>query len=98
MLRRSLAAVFALALVWTVSLSAQLKDAPKKPTKPVIVDINSAPEADIVSVGIDKPVAKKIVEGRPYRNKRDLLTRELLTKEEYEKVKDRIVAKRLPAK
>ena len=43
-------------------------------------------------------LAKKIVEGRPYRNKRDLVTRQLLTKEQYDKVKDLIVAKRSPQK
>jgi DNA uptake protein ComE-like DNA-binding protein len=71
---------------------------PKTPIKsinePKIVDINTAPESDIVSVGIDRAVAKKIVEGRPYRNKRDLVTRQLLTKEQYEKLKNSLVAKR----
>jgi DNA uptake protein ComE-like DNA-binding protein len=95
MLRRSFVAVCVLALVWTMSLGAQTKDAPKKP---VIVDINTAPEADIVSVGIDKMLAKKIVEGRPYRNKRELVTRQLLTPEQYDKVKDRIVARRVAQK
>jgi hypothetical protein len=37
------------------------------------------------------------VDSRPYRNKRDLLTRNLLTMDQYEKVKDLIVA-RQPAK
>ena len=90
MLRRSLAAVFVLALIWTMSVRAQAQTTPQKP---VIVDINSASEADIASVGIDKPVAKKIVEGRPYRNKRDLVVRSLLTMDQYDKVKDRLVAK-----
>ena len=90
MLRRSFIAVFVVGLVWTMSLAAQAQNAPRKPA---IVDINSATEADIASVGIDKPVAKKIVEGRPYRNKRDLVTRSLLTMDQYDKVKDRIIAK-----
>ena len=82
MLRRSFAAVFVLALIWTMSFSAQAQNAPQKM---VIIDINSASEADIASVGIDKPVAKKIVEGRPYRNKRDLVARSLLTMDQYDK-------------
>jgi DNA uptake protein ComE-like DNA-binding protein len=61
---------------------------------PSVVDINTAPEADIVSVGIEKTVAKKIVDGRPYRSKRDLVTRQVLTKEQYEKFKNSLVAKR----
>jgi DNA uptake protein ComE-like DNA-binding protein len=94
MLRRSFAAALALALVWTMSLGAQTQTPPRRPA---IVDINSATEADIASVGIDRPVAKKIVEGRPYRNKRDLVTRSLLTMDEYDKVKDRIIARQAPA-
>ena len=85
-----------------MALGAQVKEMPRTPVKPInpprIVDINTAPEVEIVSVGIDKVVAKKIVEGRPYRNKRDLMTRQLLTKEQYEKVKDLIVAKRVAGK
>ena len=98
MLRRNLAGMLMLALVWTASLGAQVKEMPRTPVKsinePKIVDINTAPESDIVAVGIERAVAKKIVEGRPYRNKRDLLTKQLLTKEQYEKFKNSIVAKR----
>jgi competence protein ComEA len=97
MLRRNFVGVLLLALVGTVALAAQVKDMPKAPGKPInppsIVDINAAPEAEIVSVGIERTVAKKIIEGRPWRNKRDLLTKQLLTKEQYEKFKDSLVAK-----
>lgn len=101
MLRRNFLGIVALAVLWTVSLSAQVKELPKTPVRPLnakIIDINSAPEADIAAVGIDKAVAKKIVEGRPYRNKRDLVTRQLLSLDEYNKVKNAIVAKQPPKK
>ena len=98
MLRRSFAGIVVLALVWTVALGAQVKEMPRTPVKPIneprIVDINSAPEVDIASIGIERTVAKRIVDGRPYRSKRDLVTRQLLTKEQYEKLKNSIVAKR----
>jgi DNA uptake protein ComE-like DNA-binding protein len=96
MVRRSFVGmlVLAVALVWSVAAGAQTKSM----ATPKVVDINTAPEAEIAAIGIDKPVAKKIVEGRPYRNKRDLLTRQLLTKEQYEKVKDLVVAKQVAAK
>jgi hypothetical protein len=99
MLRQSFAGIVVLVLVSAVVLGAQVKELPKTPVKPAnasIVDINSAAEADIVAVGIERPVAKKIVEGRPYRSKRDLVTRQLLTLEQYNKVKDTIIAKRPP--
>ena len=101
MLRKRFLGIVALAVLWTVSLGAQVKELPKTPVRPLnarIVDINTAPEADIAAVGIDKAVAKKIVEGRPYRNKRDLVVRQLLSQDEYDKVKNAIVAKQPPKK
>jgi len=101
MLRKRLIGVVVLIVGWGVAVGAQVKEQPKTPIRPVnaqIVDINTASEAEIAALGIDKPIAKKIVEGRPYRNKRDLVTRQMLTMEQYNKVKDLIVAKRPPQK
>src|SRR5262249_16663775 len=97
MLRRNLFGILVLALVSTVAFGAQVKEMPRTPVRPInspsVVDINTAPEADIVSIGIERTVAKKIVEGRPWRNKRDLVTKQLLTKDQYEKFKNSLVAK-----
>jgi competence protein ComEA len=101
MLRRSLLGIVALAVLWTLTLNAQVKEMPKTPVRPLnakIIDINTASEADIAAVGIDRAVAKKIVDGRPYRNKRDLVTRQLLSQDQYDKVKNSIVAKQPPKK
>ena len=57
------------------------------------VDINSATEAEIVAIGIEKAIAKKIIEARPYRAKTDLVSKQLLTREQYDKLKDQLVAK-----
>ena len=98
MQRRNLIGVFVLALVSSVAFAAQVKEMPRTSVKPInqpsIVDINTAPETDIVSIGIDRAVAKKIVDGRPWRSKRDLVTKQVLTKEQYEKFKNSLVAKR----
>jgi DNA uptake protein ComE-like DNA-binding protein len=61
------------------------------------VDINSATEEEMVSVGIEKATAKKIVEARPYRNKAELVSRQLLTRAQYDKLKDLLIAKQPPA-
>lgn len=58
------------------------------------LDINSASEDEMVSIGIEKAAAKKIVESRPYRSKAELVSRQLLTKVQYDKLKDSLVAKR----
>ena len=57
------------------------------------LDINSATEDEMVALGIEKAVAKKIVDARPYRNKTELVSRQLLTKTQYDKLKDSLVAR-----
>ena len=58
------------------------------------VDINSASEADLKAMaGIGDAYAKKIVAGRPYAKKDQLLSRKILPKATYDKIKDQIVAK-----
>jgi len=97
MLRPNFVGIAVLTLLGTAVLGAQVKDMPRKPVKPInasaTVDINGAPEADLVSLGIERTTAKKIIEGRPWRSKRDLVTKQVLTKEQYERVKESLVAK-----
>jgi competence protein ComEA len=92
MTRRLLIGLVLSALVGAASLDAQVKGSPKAAASKM-VDINNAAETDIAAIGIDKAVAKKIIEGRPYRNKRELVSRQLLTMDQYDKLKDLIVAK-----
>jgi DNA uptake protein ComE-like DNA-binding protein len=98
MLRRNFAGILVLTLAGAIALGAQVKEMPRTPVKPInqpsVVDINTAPETDIVSIGIERTIAKKIVDGRPWRSKRDLVTKQVLTKEQYEKFKNSLVAKR----
>jgi hypothetical protein len=98
MLRRNLAGIIVLALLSTAAFAAQIKEMPRTPVKPInapkAVDINSGTANDFVTLGIDAPTAKKIVDGRPYRSKRDLITRQILTSEQYDKFKTMLVARR----
>ena len=58
------------------------------------VDINSASEADLKAIaGIGDAYAKMIVAGRPYVKKDQLLSKKVLPKAVYDKIKDQIVAK-----
>lgn len=67
------------------------KGADKDPGK---VDLNNAGEAELAAIpGIGEANAKKIVAARPFDNKAQLVSRKILSKAEYEKVKDRLIAK-----
>lgn len=87
MLRRNLGGIVVLALFSTITMAAQIKEMPKTPVTPInppkAVDINSATANDFVNVGTDACTAKKIVDDRPYRSKRDLVTRQILTSDPY---------------
>lgn len=57
------------------------------------VDINSATKEELAALPvIGDATAQKIIDGRPYKTKHDLVTKNILTQDEYDKVKDQLVA------
>ena len=57
------------------------------------MDINSASKDDLEKLpGIGPATSQKIVDGRPYKTKRDLLAKKIVGQAEYEKIKDNIIA------
>ena len=58
------------------------------------MDINSASDADLQKLpGIGPATSAKIIAGRPYKTKRDLVTKKIITESEYTKITDNIIAK-----
>lgn len=58
-----------------------------------LLDINSASKDDLEKLpGIGPATSQKIIAGRPYRAKNELVSKKIVSKSEYEKIKDQIIA------
>jgi competence protein ComEA len=100
-----------LAVFVSIPLMAQAKSTDKKApatkvttakdtgkTSGDLLDINTATQDQLKDLpGIGDAYSKKIVDGRPYARKDQLVSKKIVPQATYDKIKDRIIAKQGPA-